>query len=54
MRITLPVDPADLVLDEPIRHMLDVDILKVDRHVPSEVRVSLVEVAAVTDKKVER
>ncbi|TDW29773.1 hemolysin family protein [Cryobacterium psychrophilum] len=56
VRIALPFDPADLVLDEPIRRRLDVDILEVDRHVPSEVRVSLVEVAAApeTDKKVER
>jgi len=54
VRIALPVDPADLVLDEPTRRMLDVVILEVDRHVPSEVRVSLVEVAAETEKEAER
>jgi len=45
VRIALPVDPADLVLAEPTRRVLDVDILEVDRHVPSEVRVSLLEIA---------
>jgi len=54
VRIALPADPADLVLDKPIRRMLDVDILEVDRHVPSEVRVSLLEIAAETDNEVER
>lgn len=46
VRIALPVDPADLVLDEPVRRVLDVDILEVDRHVPSEVRVNLLEIAS--------
>jgi len=56
MRIALPVAPADLVFDEPIRRVLDVDVLEVDRHVPSEVRVSLVEIvhAPETDEEVER
>jgi CBS domain containing-hemolysin-like protein len=56
VRIALPVDPADLVLDEPVRRVLDVDILKVDRHVPSEVRVNLLEIASApeTKGKVER
>ena len=56
VRIALPVAPADLVFDEPIRRMLDVDVLEVDRHVPSEVRVSLVEILAApdADKEVER
>ncbi|MCY7288617.1 MAG: hemolysin family protein [Cryobacterium sp.] len=56
VRIALPIDPADLVRDKPIRRRLDVDILEVDRHVPSEVRVSLVEIDAgpETDTEVDR
>ncbi len=42
--VELPVDPADLVADDPVRYRLDVDVLRVERHVPTEVRVRLIEV----------
>lgn len=41
--IVLPVDPADLVADVPPRRKLVVDILDVERYVPTRVRVRLVE-----------
>jgi CBS domain containing-hemolysin-like protein len=41
--IDLPVDPADLVSDAPVRRQLEVDVLRVERHVPTELRVRLVE-----------
>jgi len=40
--VDLPVDPADLVDDRPIRRRLEVDVMRVERHVPTEVRVRLV------------
>jgi CBS domain containing-hemolysin-like protein len=49
--IDLPVDPAELVADTPVRHRLEVDVLRVERHVPTEVRVRLVEVAATEDDR---
>jgi hypothetical protein len=47
--IDLPVDPADLVDDEPVRRRLVVDVLRVERHVPTEVRVRLVIVPKAED-----
>lgn len=44
--IDLPVDPAELVADEPVRHRIEVDVLKIERHVPTELRVRLVEITA--------
>ena len=44
VRIDLPVDPADLVADDPVIYRLDVDVLRVERHVPTEVRVRLVDI----------
>jgi len=44
VRVELPVDPADLVMDSPRLYRLDVDVLQVERHVPTEVRVRLVEI----------
>ncbi len=43
--ILLPVDPAELVSEEPVQRKLIVDILEVERYVPTEVRVRLVEEA---------
>ncbi|KPP90365.1 MAG: hypothetical protein HLUCCA08_15500 [Rhodobacteraceae bacterium HLUCCA08] len=40
--VDLPVDPADLVDDRPMRRRLEVDVMRVERHVPTEVRVRLV------------
>lgn len=45
VRIDLPVDPADLVADHPVIYRLDVDVLRVERHVPTELRVRLVEIS---------
>ena len=45
VRIDLPVDPADLVAHDPVVYRLDVDVLRVERHVPTEVRVRLVDIA---------
>ena len=42
--VDLPVDPAELVSDEPMRYRLVVDVLRIERHVPTEVRVRLVTV----------
>jgi CBS domain containing-hemolysin-like protein len=43
--VDLPVDPAELVADQPELRRLEVDVLRVERHVPTEVRVRLVEVS---------
>lgn len=43
--VDLPVDPAELVADEPMLRRLEVDVLRVERHVPTQVRVRLVEVS---------
>ncbi len=42
--VDLPIDPAELVSDEPVRYRLEVDVLRIERHVPTEVRVRLVKV----------
>lgn len=49
MVVDLPVDPAELIADEPVRRRLEVDVLRVERHVPTEVRVRLVDVAMTGD-----
>lgn len=41
--IELPIDPAELVADMPVRRRLEVDVLHIERHVPTEVRVRLIE-----------
>ena len=43
VRVSLPVDPADLASEHPARHALALEVLEISRHVPSDVRVSLVE-----------
>ena len=42
--VDLPIDPAELVADEPMRYRLLVDVLRIERHVPTEVRMRLVSV----------
>ncbi len=42
--VDLPVDPAELVAEAPVRRRLEVDVLRVERHVPTELRVRLIEV----------
>jgi CBS domain containing-hemolysin-like protein len=49
--VDLPVDPAELATDEPVRRRLMVDVLRVERHVPTEVRVRLVEVPMTEDER---
>lgn len=41
--IPLPVDPAELVDRDPTRWLLEVEVLRVERHVPTRLRVRLVE-----------
>lgn len=41
--VDLPIDPAELVSDHPMRRWLEVDVLRVERHVPTQVRVRLIE-----------
>jgi CBS domain containing-hemolysin-like protein len=41
--IALPDDPADLVRDEEVHRSLEIEVLSIVRHVPSEVRVTLIE-----------
>ncbi|MDO9524329.1 MAG: hemolysin family protein [Gemmobacter sp.] len=43
--VDLPIDPAELVLDQPMRRRLEVDVLRVERHIPTQLRVRLVEIA---------
>jgi CBS domain containing-hemolysin-like protein len=47
--IELPIDPAELISDEPVRYRLDVDVLRIERHVPTAVRVRLVKMAMTED-----
>lgn len=43
--VDLPIDPADLVDDKPLRRRLEVEVLRIKRRVPTALRVRLVEVA---------
>lgn len=47
--VDLPVDPADLVDQRPLRRRLEVDVLRVERHVPTELRVRLIEIEIAED-----
>ncbi len=47
--VDLPIDPAELVSDQPMRRRLEVDVLRVERHIPTQVRVRLVEVLMTED-----
>lgn len=42
IRVELPDDPRDLVLDDPVERVLEITVLEVSRHVPSELLVRLV------------
>lgn len=44
--VDLPVDPADLVDATPVLRRIEVDVLRIERHVPVELRVRMVEVVA--------
>lgn len=41
--INLPVDPAELVADKPVRHKLMADVLRIERHIPTVVKIRLIE-----------
>lgn len=41
--ITLPEDPSELVSDLPVERRLVIEVLRVERYVPTQVRVTLVE-----------
>lgn len=41
--VDLPIDPADLVAEQPVRRQLCVDVVRVERYVPTELRVRLIE-----------
>jgi CBS domain containing-hemolysin-like protein len=43
VRVELPADPRDVVLDRPVRRLLEVEVLRISRHVPSELLARLVE-----------
>lgn len=47
--IPLPIDPAELVDRDPTRWLLKVDVLRVERHVPTSLRVQLVETPMTED-----
>ncbi|RRH73032.1 hemolysin family protein [Falsigemmobacter faecalis] len=47
--IGLPTDPAELVSDEPMRRWLEADVLEVERHVPTRIRLTLMEAAMTED-----
>jgi CBS domain containing-hemolysin-like protein len=43
IHVALPDDPADLVRDDEVHRALEIEILTIERHVPREMRVSLIE-----------
>ncbi len=47
-RVTVPVlaEASDLLADDPVERELDVEVLTVDRHVPGQMRVTLIETTA--------
>ena len=49
--IDLPVDPSELVADVPVLRQLVIKVLKVERYVPTRVRVLLVETPAAGDEQ---
>lgn len=44
--VELPIEGGDFVDDDPVRRYLEIEVLEIDRHVPSELRVRLIERAA--------
>ena len=42
-RVPLPADPADLASEHPQRRFIDLEVLGLARHVPSDLRLQLVE-----------
>lgn len=48
--IPLPINPAELVDRDPSRWLLEVDVLQVERHVPTRLRVRLAETTTTEDE----
>ena len=44
--VELPIEGGDFVDDDPVRRYLEIEVLEIDRHVPSGLRVRLIERAA--------
>ena len=49
--IDLPVDPSELVADVPVLRQLVIDVLEVERYVPTQVSVRLVETTVTGDEQ---
>jgi CBS domain containing-hemolysin-like protein len=49
--IELPVDPAELISDAPMTRWLDADVLEVERHVPTRIRLTLREEIMAEDEQ---
>ncbi|AUW07368.1 hemolysin family protein [Vibrio campbellii] len=49
--VALPIDPSELASGEPLLRHLEVSVLRIERHVPTEVRVKLVEKSILEKKK---
>jgi len=49
--VDLPVDPSELVADVPVLRQLVIDVLEVDRYVPTQVRVRLIETTVTGDEQ---
>jgi CBS domain containing-hemolysin-like protein len=43
VQVALPDDPADLVRDDEVHRSLTIEVLTIERHVPHDVRVTLIE-----------
>ncbi|WP_085342590.1 hemolysin family protein [Vibrio sp. ArtGut-C1] len=49
--VALPIDPSELASGEPLLRHLEVSVLRIERHVPTEVRVKLVEKSILEKKR---
>ncbi|OOE34729.1 hypothetical protein BZG06_12665 [Salinivibrio kushneri] len=49
--IALPIDPSELAESQPIIRHLEVDVLSIERHIPTSVRVTLIEQPIVEDNQ---
>ncbi|OOF22157.1 hypothetical protein BZJ19_15100 [Salinivibrio proteolyticus] len=49
--IALPIDPSELAESQPIMRHLEVDVLSIERHIPTSVRVILIEQPIVEDNQ---
>ncbi|QBX34360.1 HlyC/CorC family transporter [Paracoccus liaowanqingii] len=49
--VDLPIDPAELVVTDPVRWRLEVEVLRVERHVPTRLRARLIRTALTEDDR---